>query len=437
MVGWDEQFWESTIESELPRRARRSGTYRSYIPDPLVGSPLILTPELDALVAEAERAVRSVASSDDLAGISRFLLRSEAIASSQIEGYAPSSRQVAFAELEESEGKLNASEQARLVVHNMTIVEEARKTLVHKPRIEVEDLVRLQGALLADSPDLAGLRQVQNWIGGDSYTPLGAEFVPPAPERVRTLLSDIIDYANGAAHSPIVQAALVHAQLETIHPFADGNGRVGRALIHTILMRRGLTEKAVLPISQVLSTFTDDYVSALDAYRYTGPIGSSEFHAGRAHWISFFTRSLVAATEQARSIENELKSIREEWDEELARYVNASGRSRAMRADSASSRILNDLPSTPVLTATSASRIHSISTQAARQGLIQLDEAGILERQDIRGKTFFSAPRVLELVDLAARRLASTAFDTRISSPVSAVPVIPASDTSRPLQDRA
>lgn len=425
MAGWDEQFWESRIESGLPRRARRSGAYRSYVPDLLVGSPLVLTSPLDTLVADAERAVRVVATSDDLAGIARFLLRSEAIASSRIEGYAPSSRQVVFAELEESEGRLTASDQARLVVHNMTVVEQARRTLVTKPRIDAEDLVHLQESLLADTPEVGGLRRVQNWIGGDSYTPLDADFVPPAPERIKALLADLVDYANGAAHSPIIQAALVHAQLETIHPFVDGNGRVGRALIHTILMRRGFTEKAVLPVSQVLSTTRDDYVFALGAYRYSGPVGGEAFHEGRANWISFFAQSVITATEQAQSIEAELGRVRDEWDEELARYWNASGHTRAMRSDSASARILTDLPATPVLTITSASRIHSVSRQAAQQGLTLLTEAGILERREIQGRFFYSAPRVLELVDLSVRRLASTAFDTRISPPAAPVPVIP------------
>ncbi|MCI6411793.1 Fic family protein [Schaalia hyovaginalis] len=425
MANWDEQFWESTIESGLPRRARRSGAYRSYNPDPLVGSPLILPPQVDSLVAEGERAIRSLASNEDLAGIARFLLRSEAIASSLIEGYSPSTRQVAFAELEGEEGKLNASDQARLVVRNMTVVEEARKSLVEQPFITADDLIRLQAALLADSPELTGLRRVQNWIGGDSYTPLDAEFVPPSPDRIAALLKDLVDYANGAAHSPIIQAALVHAQLETIHPFADGNGRVGRALIHTILMRRGLTEKAVLPISQVLSTTKDEYIAALEAYHYTGEVGGPQFHEGRMRWIEFFARTALTTTEQARLIGRDLARIRDEWDAELALYWKETGRRRAMRSDSASARILSALPSTPVLTSTSASRIHNISNQAAHQGLLLLTEAGVLDRREIRGKTFFSAPRVLELVDLSTRRLASTAFDTRVSPPVSPVPVRP------------
>lgn len=82
------------------------------------------------------------------------------------------------------------------------------------------------------------------------------------------LLEDLVNYLNGASHSPIVQAALVHAQFETIHPYSDGNGRVGRALIHTVLTRRGLTSDAILPVSLILATFRDRYVSALNAYRH-------------------------------------------------------------------------------------------------------------------------------------------------------------------------
>lgn len=85
------------------------------------------------------------------------------------------------------------------------------------------------------------------------HHPLDADFVPPAPERVGPLMDDLVAYLNGASHSPVVHAAPAHAQFETIHRFTDGNGRVGRALIHTVLTRRGLTTEAVLPVSLVLS----------------------------------------------------------------------------------------------------------------------------------------------------------------------------------------
>lgn len=427
MAGWDDQFWESSIIEGLPRRERRSGVYRSYAPDSLTATSLFLTPEIDILISEAERAVRNSTDSRDLEGIARFFLRSEAIASSRIEGVAPGTRQVAFAELETTEGagSLGASEQAQLVARNMTVVERARSELATADAITLEHIVSLQMALVAETPTAQGIRTVQNWIGGSSYHPLGADFVPPAPQRLIPLLDDLVAYANGATHSPIVQAALVHAQFETLHPFADGNGRVGRALIHTILIRRGLSRRAVLPISQVLSTLRQDYVRALDVYHYTGAPNGEAFHAARAAWIEFFARAIIIAADQAERTSEELDAIRAEWEEKLTRWRTSTGHQRTLRSTSVTARILEDLPSTPVLTTMSASRIHDVTPQAAYQGLQMLENAGVLSSTTRKGHTIYFAPLVLDLVDLSVRRLASTRFDTRISPPRSAVPARP------------
>src|SRR5699024_2660400 len=125
-------------------------------------------------------------------------------------------------------------------------------------------------------PEMQGVRTTQNWIGGSRHHPLESAHVPPPPEEVPTLLADLVQYMAGATHSPIIQAALVHAQFETIHPFPDGNGRVGRALIHTVLTRRGLTAAAILPVSLVLATLQEEYISGLDAFRVDASSESPE-----------------------------------------------------------------------------------------------------------------------------------------------------------------
>jgi Fic family protein len=97
------------------------------------------------------------------------------------------------------------------------------------------------------------VRDQQNWVGGNDYNPCGADFVPPPPEDVAPLIADLCRAVNDDSFPPVVQAALVHAQFETIHPFADGNGRAGRALIHVVLKRRGLTTAYVPPIAYTCS----------------------------------------------------------------------------------------------------------------------------------------------------------------------------------------
>lgn len=429
MGQWVEQRWESTIESGMPRRARRSGNYRSYQPDPLLEGPLVLPVEHERLIASAEQAVRDVAGdSSDLAGVARFLLRSEAIASSRIEGIAPSVRQVALAELGSEERMPDVKEMAQLVANNMIVVERARTALVAADAITTDHLVTLQTALLPEEPDKHGIRDVQNWIG-HSDSPLDAMFVPPPPEAVPALMEDLLDYLATASHAPIVQAALAHAQFETIHPFVDGNGRVGRSLIHTVLTRRGLTPGAVLPVSLVLSTLRDEYIDGLTAYRYEGEIGSPAYHEARAEWIRVFASAVKEAARQASDLGFSLARLRDEWMEHYQDYRSREGRTRALRSDSATALILRDLPSTPVLTSATVMRIHDVSAQAASSALDELHGAGILRRSRRGRITLYQCDDVLELVTLAERRLASTKFDTRVSGPTRPVPARPPRET--------
>lgn len=425
MNAWEEQEWQSSAVSGLPRRDRRSGPFLAYVPDTLVQAPLVLGREAEHLLATAESKVRSLTGlSDDLPAISRFLLRSEAIASSRIEGIAPSARQVALAELGQSETVQGVSAPAQMVANNMTLVREATTRLVGAPLVTVESIIDLHRSLLRDEPHHHGIRDVQNWIGGSDWHPLDADFVPPPAVRVEPAMQDLVDYMNGASHAPIVQAALVHAQFETIHPFTDGNGRVGRALIHSVLTRRGLTPDSVLPVSLVLSTLRDRYVDHLQQFRDVEGRGSGG--SGRERWISFFAEVTLLASEQAVTLSGELSEIREEWEQRLTASRQRRGSQRALRSDSATALILADMVGTPVLTVDTAQRIHGVSRVAALRALDELHEAEILTRRSIgSGRHAYVSGEVLDLITWAERRLASTKFDTRKSPPHPGVPAPP------------
>ena len=460
MGRWVTRFWENTHEGGLRRRDRRSGEYRAYVPDPLVGAALVLSPSTEALAARAEARVRALGALPDMAGIARFLLRSEAIASSRIEGVAPSAHRVALAELAQQEEVRGLSEQARAVARNVTLVRAAVEELSGAQPVTADRLLALHRSLLPDSPEHHGIRSTQNWVGGSSYHPLDADFVPPPPELVPDLVADLLTYLNGATHAPLIQAALVHAQFETIHPFADGNGRVGRALIHTVLTRRGLLAGMILPTSLVLSTLSGKYVEALSRFREAGDPGGSDAEShrpdaagpdgpdalgdpggpdglgklddpdgpgGRDAWISFFLEAVVLACDQAERISAELTDVREEWNESLQKWVAREGGGRALRKDSAALRILEGLPGAPVLTIATASRIYGVSRTASSRGLETLRAAGILTTESIgAGRRAYTARAVLDTITWAERRLASTRFDTRICAPARAVPARPA-----------
>lgn len=412
-------------------RDRRGGTYETYHPDLLTTRALVLPPEVTARAAITEREIRSLSTGPGAAGLaalSRLLLRSEAIASSMIEGIAPSPQQVALAELAQSEEVRGFSAQARLVANNITVLRRASNELVSAEAVTVGDVESLHAALLPDERH-RGLRRVQNWIGGSNWHPLEAEFVPPAPDLVPSLMEDLVAYLNGGLHGPLVQAGMIHAQFETIHPFTDGNGRVGRALIHTVLARRGLSPDAVLPISLVLATLSERYVDGLTAYRYLGEPTAAESIEGVSTWLSLFIEAAHIATEQARRLADDVAELQSAWADRLTTFRSGRGlRPPEPRAGSATARLLDRLPEAPpVLTARTVERILEVSFPAARASLEELAEAGILSRKSVeRGTTGYIAREILDLVGgLAERRLASTRFDTRISPPHGRAPAAP------------
>jgi len=214
----------------------------------------------------------------------------------------------------------------------------------------------------------------------------------------------------------------VHAQFETIHPFADGNGRVGRALIHTVLTRRGVTAGAVLPVSLVLLTHVDSYLEGLNAYRHEGTDSTAATNA----WLDVFFTALEHAADQAGIFASELSELWVTWTERHRQARTARGLREAPRADSAVARLLEALPGSPVLTVNTARAMLGVSAPAARNAADELVAAGILHSRRVDRKTTgYLASEVFELVTYAERRLASTRWDTRQSPPRRPVPYLP------------
>ncbi|TDO43423.1 Fic family protein [Kribbella sp. VKM Ac-2527] len=428
MATWEQAYWEPSVDSNIPRSARRAGSYERYVPDSIDGLALVIDGDISRRVTAVERSIRALngPEAESLAGIARFLLRSEAIASSRIEGIAPSAQQVALAELGQSETVRGISEQARLVANNMTVVRRSSTELAETESLTVDNIVGLFQSLLPDQPRHHGLRKVQNWIGGSDWSPIDADFVPPGHESVPALMADLVDYMNGAAHSPLIQAAVVHAQFETIHPFTDGNGRVGRALIHTVLARRGLTERAVLPISLVLATLRGRYVEGLNAYRHDAPAASPQASTSINEWLDIFIQASAIAVQRSEMLIEQINDLRSDWAKRLSNHRKSVGLRETPRADSAVARLLNQLPEAPVVTATTLAKILGISFPAASAALDELRQAGIVQTKSIeRGATAYVSREVLDLITLTERALASTRFDTRASAPNRPVPARP------------
>lgn len=206
------------------------------------------------------------------------------------------------------------------------------------------------------------LRTTQTWIGGNDYNPCGAGFVPPPPEEVPALLDDLCDTINDDLLSPLAQAALVHAQFETIHPFADGNGRAGRALIHVVLKRRKLAPAYVPPISVVLATARERYIEGLTGFR-----------ADRVpEWVEQFAAAARSAAKLATAYLEQVQKLNESWRRKLAT------RPAPPRADAAAWRVIDILPTHPIITAPVAAAAAGRSKPQVYEALVQLQAAGVL-----------------------------------------------------------
>jgi Fic family protein len=412
--------WLPTAASGLPRRDSRGCDYEAYVPDRLVGREISLSGATTADVTDAERAVerlnRETRSLVDSEAFARLLLRAEAVASSKIEGLEIGGRRLLEAQVTAALGEEPSDITATEVLNNVKAMRWAIDSLADVEQITVDDLLGIHERLLAGTSleQHAGeLREQQNWIGGSSYNPCSAAFVPPPCDRVRGLLEDLCEFCNGEELPAIAQAALAHAQFETIHPFIDGNGRTGRALIHVILRRRGLAPVVVPPVSLVLATWSKDYVNGLTATRYRSDASSQEAVDGLDYWVGVFAAAMTRAVAEAETHEQRVAEVQTAWREALGK----------VRANSAVDILVNALPGAPVVTAQSAAALIGRSKQAVNEAIPRLVDAGVLTQTTIgrRNRAFEALDLINAFTDLE-RQLASPDGDRLQSPPKRRVP---------------
>jgi Fic family protein len=412
--------WVPDGASGLPPRDSRGCKYEAYVPDRLVARGISLRGTTAADVADAERAVerlnRETRSLVDSEAVARLLLRAEAVASSRIEGLEVDGRRLLKAQVVAALGEDPSDITATEVLNNIEAMRWAVDALADVKQITVDHLLGIHERLLAGTSleRYAGkLREQQNWIGGSSYNPCSAAFVPPPWDRVRDLLEDLCEFCNGEELPAIAQAAVAHAQFETIHPFIDGNGRTGRALIHVILRRRGLAPVVVPPVSLMLATWLQDYVNGLTATRYRGDASSQEATEGLDYWVGLFAAATTRAVADAETYEQRVTEVQAAWREALGK----------VRANSAVDVLVNALPGAPVITVQSAAALIGRSAQAVNEAIPRLVDAGVLTQTTIgrRNRAFEALDLINAFTDLE-RRLASPDGDTLHSPPERRVP---------------
>jgi Fic family protein len=253
-------------------------------------------------------------------------------------------------------------------------------------RIDGGAILAMHRALLGRSdPDIAGRwRDQQVWVGGGDDGPHGASFVPPHHDRVEDAIADLVAFIERDDLPVLAHVALAHAQFETVHPFPDGNGRTGRALVHALLRGKGLIRNVTVPVSAGLLTDVDAYFAALTAYRAGDPIPI----------VESFTGASFRAIDNGRHLVDDLHRLRADWQERVR-----------VRRDAAAWRVADLLLRRPVVNAGVVAGELGIAPQNVYRSLRPLVDAGVLvEFSDRKRNQLWRSPEVLDALDRFAAR---------------------------------
>jgi len=358
MTTWPKHSHRPTAWQSASRRGSREDRTLSEItvalPPHIASLAAPPTPPRELLRAQYEIEELERVGGDVLDPLAGFLIRMESVASSRIEQVEAST--TAFARA------LGGSKENSSAV-SMVSAGRAITALIDSSEgtIDLGDVLSAHELLMREDVEessYAGrVRNVQNWIGGSHYSPRNALYVPPPPELVPDYLADLLSFANRDDIDPIAQAAIVHAQFESIHPFTDGNGRIGRALIGAVLRRRGVTPATVLPVASALAADTDHYFGMLTAYR----TGDAE---------AIITDVALCVEVAAREARGTARSF--------LQYAAAWRQAVGVRAGSATDSVLDVLVGLPVFSAEQLTARTGLADRAIYRAIDQLEESRII-----------------------------------------------------------
>jgi Fic family protein len=378
-ISHEEHPWAADAEPGTSRRQRllARGPYEAAIPAEIAG----LDPQVDSrtqslVEAATVEMVRFDAElGQESAPFAALLLRSESASSSQIENLTAGARKILLAQLGD-----RSSPNAVLIASNVDAMEAA---IALSEDLSVQNIGAMHHTLLASSDQvIAGeYRASQVWIRGNS--PHSAEFVPPHHGRVMAAMEDLVEFMRRDDIPALTQAALAHAQFETIHPFADGNGRTGRAIVSALLRAKGVTEKVTIPVSSGLLTNTRLYFDSLGDYRQGNilPI------------IERFAESSMLAVENGRLLAEDIRTAQKEFVAKIG------------SAQESVLKVLELLPREPAITAEMAADYAKVSQATAYRAVQRLEAAGVLTPAGkVRGVSVWLARDIIAALDDFAAR---------------------------------
>jgi Fic family protein len=389
----------ATSSSSLPDRSgryvRQPAGYRAFLPAPLPPVPPVrLEGKLRVLLSQADRALGrldgSVVTLPNPDLLVFMYVRKEAVLSSQIEGTQSSLQDLLAAEADLFES-LNVPRDVDEVVnyvHAMNYGLERLRELPVSVRLIREIHERLMRGVRGGQLTPGELRRSQNWIGPGGAGIADAAFVPPPAEEVPAALGALESFLHAADDLPLlVKVGLAHAQFETIHPFLDGNGRVGRLLITFLLTERGVLERPVLYLSHFLKRHRQQYYDRLQAVRDDGDWEG---------WLAFFLRGVSEVAGEATETARRVLLLRERNRAEITAGLG--------RAAANGHRVLESLFDRPIISVGEAQQLTGTGFAAANQLIARMTELGILREitGHARNRRFRYEPYVRLFTDDAA-----------------------------------
>lgn len=391
-VGRERHIWhlENGYVSRT-RRAAETGEYYSAVPAEISHYTFAIPAALSAEMEESAHALGELdayasakfgAKSRVIGPMSAILLRTESTSSSQIENLTVGAKNLAMQSLGEGGGN-----NAAIVVGNVKAMNAA---LEFAQTCDEPHLLAMHQALLSAQPgyeQYAGRYRSQLvWVGGSSYGPRHASHVAPQPELIPSCIHDLLDFLRRDDLPVIIQCAIAHAQFETIHPFVDGNGRVGRALVHAVLRNKGLVHSMTPPVSAGLLTDTERYFNALQEYR--------QGNAGAI--VSCFAQACRYAAITGMKLIDDLESQLDASREKL----------HGVRRDSAVWSVLPLLIEQPVINVDYLVKAGGLSYATARRAVTTLTDFGVLDEiMGGRRNTVWVHRGILQVMDDYAAQL--------------------------------
>ena len=354
--------------SRAGRYLRQPTGYRAFIPAPLPPNPpLRLNSELQNLLSQADRALgRLDGAVLTLPNADLFVfmyVRKEAVLSSQIEGTQSSLQDVLAAEAQLFD--LDLPQDVDEVINYVRAMNHGLKRLPELPvsvRLIREIHAELMQGVRGGRLEPGELRRSQNWIGPAGCTLTTATFVPPPHEVVPEALSELERFLHNDDNlPPLLKTALAHVQFETIHPFLDGNGRVGRLLITFLLTERGIVHKPVLYLSHYFKQHRQTYYEHLQAVRDNG-----DWEA----WLAFFLRGVIAVAAEATETARRILLLREQH--------RAAITDKLGRAAGNGHKVLEALFDRPIVMVSDVEKLTGTTYAAANNLVSRLVELGIL-----------------------------------------------------------